>query len=167
MIARRADGTGTMSRTLRIYIDTSVIGGCFDVGFAAESLRVLRLAEKGALILLISEVTRRELEKAPAQVQKMLASIPRKCIEEVLASEPAIHLRDAYIRAGIVGLKWLDDALHVALATVVKADAIVSWNFKHIVRLDKIKAYNEVNLQAGHSIITIVTPREVYADEDA
>ena len=43
----------------------------------------------------------------------------------------------------------MDDATHVAAATVAKADAVVSWNFKHIVRLDKIKAYNEVEARDG------------------
>ncbi len=97
----------------------------------------------------------------------MLASIPRQCIEEVSVTEPAIRLRDAYIKVGIVGPKWLDDALHVAMATIVEADAIVSWNFRHIVRLDKMKAYNDVNRREGYSIITIVSPKEVNADEDA
>ena len=156
-----------LKSTLRIYVDTSVIGGCFDEEFAVHSMRVLRLAEKGRLSLLISEVTRRELEPAPPQVRELLASLSPRCIEEVAGSEQAIRLRDAYIAAGVVGLKWLDDALHVALATVVKADAIVSWNFKHIVRLDKMKAYNDVNLRNGYGIITIVSPKEVAADEDA
>ena len=32
----------------------------------------------------------------------------------------------------------MNDAMHVALATVAKAD-VVSWNFKHIVHFDKIR----------------------------
>jgi predicted nucleic acid-binding protein len=155
-----------MSEKLRVYVDTSVIGGCFDKPFAAGSVRLFRLAENGRLIFLISEVTRRELEPAPPQVRGLLATLPLHCIEEIMVSEAAIRLRDAYIEAGIVGPKWLDDALHVALATVVKADAIVSWNFKHIVRLDKMKAYNAVNQQAGYGTLTIVSPNEVSADEN-
>jgi hypothetical protein len=62
----------------------------------------------------------------------------------------AFDLRDDYFDAGILGPKRLDDMTHVALATVSRADAIVSWNFKHIVRLDKMKSYNQVNLQNGY-----------------
>ena len=152
---------------LRIYIDTSVLGGCFDREFAVDAVRLLRLAEKGRLILLVSEVVRRELEPAPIRVRQLLAALPRPCIEEVAGSQNALDLRDSYITAGVVGPKWLDDALHVALATVAGADAIVSWNFKHIVRLDKMKAYNDVNRKAGYGIITIVSPKEVNVDEDA
>ena len=65
------------------------------------------------------------------------------------------------------GQRWLDDATHVAAATIARADAIVSWNFRHIVRLDRIKAYNQVNLANGYGILTIVSPRDVGYDEDA
>jgi len=53
----------------------------------------------------------------------------------------------------------------VAAATVARADAIVSWNFKHIVRLDRIRGFNAVNLMQGYGIITIVSPKEVNIDE--
>jgi hypothetical protein len=66
----------------------------------------------------------------------------------------------------ILGPKWLDDMTHVAIATVSRADAIVSWNFKHIVRLDKMKAYNQVNILNGYGILTIISPMEVMTDEE-
>jgi hypothetical protein len=56
----------------------------------------------------------------------------------------------------------MDDTLHVAAATVSRADAIVSWNFKHLVRLDKIKQNNIVNFKNGYGLINIITPRELY-----
>lgn len=60
----------------------------------------------------------------------------------------------------------MDDATHVAAAALAHADAIVPWHFKHIVRLDKIKVYNEVNQQYGLPPLTILSPIEVdYADE--
>jgi hypothetical protein len=77
----------------------------------------------------------------------------------------AIDLRDAYLAAGILDPQWTDDATHVAAATVARADAIVSWNFKHIVRIDKMRAYNQVNLQTGFGLLSIVSPQEVRLDE--
>jgi hypothetical protein len=71
------------------------------------------------------------------------------------------------VKAGIVEPKWTDDATHVAAASVARADAIVSWNFKHIVRLDKIKAYNRVNLRLGYPELTIVTPTVVTHEDEA
>ena len=68
---------------------------------------------------------------------------------------------DEYLKAGVIGRRWIDDATHVAAATVARADAIVSWNFQHIVHLDKMKAYNVVKLIQGYGFLTILTPKEV------
>src|SRR5439155_25807566 len=106
-----------------------------------------------------------ELEDAPQRVRDVLISLPTTSLEKVEITEEVLALRDAYLAAEILGPRWADDAAHVAAATVARAEAIVSWNFQHIVRLDKMKAYNQVNLLQGYGILTIVTPKEVLSDE--
>ncbi len=76
-------------------------------------------------------------------------------------SEAALELRQAYLDAGIVGPSSRSDALHVAMATVAGCDAIVSWNFKHIVHAGKIPSYNAVNAGRGLGPIQIHSPAEV------
>jgi predicted nucleic acid-binding protein len=149
----------------RIYVDTSVFGGCFDQEFAEHSRRFFALAANGRVHVLISEVVVAELSGAPEDVQEVLKGLPARVIEAVDLTPEVIALRDAYIQADIVGPKWRDDATHVAAATCARADAIVSWNFKHIVRLDKMRSYNAVNLQAGYGLLSIVSPQEVRFDE--
>ena len=61
----------------------------------------------------------------------------------------------------VVSIKHVNDAHHVAIASVVGADMIVSWNFKHIVHHDKIRKFNKVNIKAGHKEIQIYCPLEV------
>ena len=78
---------------------------------------------------------------------------------------PSPPRRQAATRPG-TSRRFVDDATHVAAATVARADAIVSWNFRHIVRVDKMRAYNQVNLQAGFGLLSIVSPQEVRFDED-
>lgn len=154
-----------LHRPLRVYIDTSVIGGCLDEGFAPESKRIFELALAGRLILLMSEVVIAELDPAPDEVKRILEGLSPEYVQRIEMTDDIIALRDAYIRAGVIGPRWTDDATHVAAATAARADAIVSWNFKHIVRLDRIKAYNQVNLAQGYGILTIVSPREVLYDD--
>ena len=115
--------------------------------------------------MLVSEVVLEEILHAPENVQDLLASVPPSLVERVPLSKEIIDLRNAYIDAGILGPKWIDDATHVAAATIARADAIVSWNFAHIVRLDKMKAYNQVNLINGYGILTIITPKEIPYDD--
>ncbi len=115
--------------------------------------------------MLLSQVVVKELENAPEQVRNLLPTLPSSNIESLEITPEIIELRNAYMAASILGARWIDDATHVAAATVARADAIVSWNFKHIVRLDKMKAYNRVNLLQGYGILTIVSPREIFFDE--
>jgi hypothetical protein len=74
-------------------------------------------------------------------------------------------LAEAYLAAGIVGSRWRADCIHVAAATIYRADSIVSWNFWPIVRLDKIRAFNAVNLAQGYGMVTILIPKKVNLDE--
>src|SRR5690349_11582655 len=130
---------------LRIYVDTSVIGGYHDEEFAAASRRVIEAARDGRIVLLVSEMVMLELVGAPPVVQSVFDGLPVEAREFVMVDDAVTSLRNAYIEDGVVGQGSQEDATHVAAATVARADAICSWNFKHIVRLEKIKAYNEVN----------------------
>ena len=152
-------------RPLRVYIDTSVIGGYHDEEFAEASRRVFDAARCGHLVLLLSEIVVAELEPAPPEVRSVLEAVPADRVEWGPVSDAVARLRDAYIRVGVIGARWSDDAAHVAAATVARADAILSWNFRHIVRLDRIRAYNQVNLAEGYGYMTILSPREVMYDE--
>lgn len=142
-----------------------MIGGCLDTEFAKDSLRFMESVRQGQIIILVSEVVVREILQAPPRVQDILFSMPAQCVERVTLTTEILALRNEYMAARIVGTQSTDDATHVAAATVARADAIVSWNFAHIVRLDKMKAYNRVNLLNGYGILTIITPKEVHFDE--
>ncbi len=147
-------------RIPRIYLDTSVFGGCFDIEFAEESLVIFELIRSGTYCAVVSDIVLEELEDAPQRVREVVLSLPENRLEIIAITEEIIQLRNEYESAGILGPKWIDDMTHVASATIARVDAIVSWNFKHIVRLDKMKSYNMVNLQNGYGILTIISPKE-------
>jgi hypothetical protein len=151
----------------RIYADTSEFGGCFDGAFRAYSLRFFRLVRQGRLVLLVSELVGCELSTAPPEVRRVLQSLPQRMIRDVELGREVGALRNAYFLAGVVGRRSLDDATHVAAAAIARADAIVSWNFKDIVRLNRIRGYNEVNARLGHASLTIISPREVRIDGES
>jgi len=152
---------GVRMKPLRVYADTSAFGGCFDVEFAAESERFFDLVRAGSVTLLVSEVVVRELATAPAQVRELLRSLPAESVVQVSLTRDVIELREAYLTAGILDRQSTDDATHVAAATVARADAIVSWNFKHIVHFEKIGGYEGVNSLRGYRSPRIYSPLEV------
>jgi hypothetical protein len=152
-------------RALRVYVDTSVIGGCEDPEFAERSRAFFEYVRQGNLIVVVSPIVVAELAGAPESVRAVLRELPLESVQYVELDAEMLALRDAYIRASILGPRWIDDAAHVAVATVIRADAIVSWNFKHLVRLDRIRAFNQVNLMNGYGILSILTPMEVWFDD--
>jgi predicted nucleic acid-binding protein len=152
-------------KPLRIYVDTSVIGGCCDPEFQEDSWRLIKAVQDKRFILLLSDVVISELGGAPENVQTILPSLSPDQVRKVELTPEIFELQQAYLDASIIEHRWADDALHVAAATVARADALVSWNFKHIVRLDKMRAYNQINLLNGYGILTILSPKEVVSDE--
>lgn len=153
-------------KKLHIYVDTSVIGGCEDEEFSAVSRHLWSKFRVGEYILVISDLTIQEIEAAPADVRRHLEDIPAGHQIQVGLSTEAEELADAYVAHGVVGPGSLADALHVAMATVSGVDVLVSWNFKHIVNLGRIRLFNAVNLEQGYGLTEIRTPREVLHEED-
>ena len=145
----------------RIYVDTSVIGGCLDREFSLESLGLIEMARQGTVALLLSDLLFQELEDAPPAVVAVVDGVPPDAYILVNTDDDAEFLRQRYLEAEIVSRAFEDDALHVAIATIAKADLIVSWNFKHIVHIDKIRRFNAVNLLHGYQTIDIRSPKEV------
>lgn len=145
----------------RIYTDTSAIGGCLDKEFRDGSLRLFETFEKGEATIVVSDLTRLELERAPAAVRAVLDRVPPGFLEDVEFTSEAEELAEQYIAGGVIGASMRLDAQHIATATVHRVDVLVSWNFKHIVNLPRIHGYNSVNLRLGYSMLEIRSPREV------
>lgn len=115
---------------------------------------------------MVSDVTLEEIQGAPDKVKAVMRDLPKDQVLFLETTEEVIRLRDKYLARKILTMKSTDDATHVALATINRADAIVSWNFKHIVRLDKMKQYNQVNFAFSHGILQIVSPKEVSFEKE-
>jgi len=150
---------------LRIYTDTSVLGGCEDEEFAEHSVRLMESFVRGERILVLSGLTVQELAAAPAEVRRRVAAVPEAFIEILQLDAATKDLAEAYVAAGVLTARMRADAQHIAIATVARVDVLVSWNFKHIVNLERIHGYNSVNLRQGYPMIEIRTPREVLSDE--
>ena len=115
----------------RIYTDTSVIGGCEDDEFRVPSRRLLDAFVQGNLRLVLSELTLRELETAPAAVRGVLRAVPDGHVEFLRLTRPAAELAQRYLVERVLEPGMLADAEHIAMASVARVDVLVSWNFKH------------------------------------
>jgi predicted nucleic acid-binding protein len=150
----------------KIYIDTSVFGGYFDEEFSNQTIPLFERIKNEEFILLYSSVTQGELENAPNYIKELVKSLKVDYTEYIDLSEDAIDLANEYISEKVVGLTSYADCLHIALATINRADYLVSWNFKHIVNIQRIIGYNAINIKNGYKQLEIRSPREFQKYED-
>jgi predicted nucleic acid-binding protein len=130
----------------RIYIDTSVVGGYFDEEFKDSTQRLFKRLEDNEVKFVISDLLELELIQAPKHVSELLLKYPTDKFERIELTQETVDLADKYISE--------------------KVDVLASWNFKHIVNLDRIKGYNSVNLKLGYPTIEIRTPQELVSYGD-
>ena len=149
-----------------IYLDNSVIGGYYDEIFASETQTFFKRIENKQFQVFFSNVIESELNLAPFYVKEVKSKIPKDCLKHVELDEESKTLGEQYIESKILTWKNLNDAYHIAIASVNRLDLLVSWNFKHIVNYDKIRLFNSVNLKLGYPEIDIRTPQELINYED-
>ena len=150
----------------RIYIDTSVFGGYFDEEFMEHTIPLFDRIYLGDFVILYSTVTQEELENAPEKIKDLVKKIKVEQTEFIETTDEAIDLASEYITEKVVGKTSFADCLHIALATINRADFLISWNFKHIVNIERIRGYNSINIKNGYKQLEIRSPREFSKYED-
>ena len=145
-----------------VYIDTSVFGGYFDKEFDNDTRRFFDKIFEEKITIIVSETTFNELKNAPNNVKEFYESIPKNIIKYVNSTDEVEELANKYIEAKIVGKSSIEDCQHIAFATIFNAEVLVSWNFKHILNLERKRGYNAINLLNGYKSIEIINPKEVF-----
>jgi len=145
----------------RFYIDTSVWGGLFDKEFALETVLLFDLVKTAQIVCLYSDITENELIKAPKKIRTFFENFPDVLKEKVAIIPEILKLATTYVDENVVGKTSFDDCLHIATATVHRADLLVSWNFKHIVNVYRVRGYNAINMRLGYPTLNIHSPKEI------
>jgi hypothetical protein len=113
----------------------------------------------------ISDLTEKELNKAPDNVKTLLIDLNAD-FDLVLVTQECINLALEYIKEKVVGETSLDDCIHIATAIINRVDILVSWNFKHIVNIQRIRGYNSINIKNGYPTLEIRSPKDLINYED-
>ena len=152
----------------RFYFDTSVFGGLFDVEFEEETALLFEKVTLGQIKCVYSNLTESELTNAPERVRNYFETIKDEFKEKVFVTLEGLKLAQTYVDEKVVGETSLDDCIHIATATLSKVNMLISWNFKHIVNIYRIRGYNSINLRLGYPTLEIHSPKEIvnYGNED-
>lgn len=145
----------------RIYLDTSVFGGYLDKEFKEFTKPLFKRIINGEFIVLFSTMLDEELEFAPERIKLLISELDDTYIEFLKDKDEAVDLATEYIDEKVVGKTSYADSLHIALATIYQADLLVSWNFKHIVNIERIRGYNSINIKNGYKQLEIRSPRDL------
>jgi len=151
---------------MKFYVDTSVWGGFDDLEFSEWTIPFFEQARQGRFVIVLSDVTIGELQKAPEIVRNLPTTIPTDYLELISVNNEHLALADKYIEEGALTTKYHSDAQHIAISSILKVDSLVSWNFRHMVNFFRIRQYNSINLKYGYGIIDIRTPKEITYDNE-
>lgn len=156
-------------KKLKIYLDTSVISH-LQAGDVPEkmgkTLKFWDCIEQGEYDVYISDLVAAEIEECPEPKKSYFTQkVDSAPLEVVEISDEMVILAEKYVSEGVFSSKYMDDATHVAAASVIGCTAIVSWNFKHIVKLKTIIGVNGINRLMGYGEIEIITPEIIIEEE--
>ncbi len=153
-----------MVKKMKLYLETSVLGFLF-ADDAPEKMKITKRFFETAFRnndIFISELVIEEVERASGHIKTRLLGIMAKYkLKAVKITDEAEKLAKIYVENKIIPPKYFNDALHIALTSVNKMDAIVSWNLEHIVKLKTMVGIREINKRLGYKDILIITPEEV------
>ena len=146
-----------------LYLDTSVPSAYHD-DRAKERMEATIKFWKEVLPLYqvyISEITVKELEATKNELLRRNFKKLIKGFKILKANRKIRDLTSGYMEKGIFPERYIDDALHVAIASFYNVSYLVSWNFEHLVKVRTRRLVNSVNILEGFSEIEIVSPQEL------
>lgn len=149
-----------MAKKLKIYLDTSVPNAYFDEKNVVRKEVTRNFWGKlTGYEVFISDVVIKEIDDIKdEEKRKALRGLIGGCNTLTSYNEEVRNLAKEYIVRGVIPLKYIEDAIHVAIASVNSLDVLVSWNFEHIVKLKTKREVNAINVVLGYNQIEIVEP---------
>jgi predicted nucleic acid-binding protein len=156
-------------RKLKIYLDTSVISHLDQEDapeLVAETHKLWDRIKAGENEAVISSVVNVEIgncnERKRNTLNEYLNEIQYTLVE---VSERTVGIASRFVDLGFLREKSFDDCQHIAAAIISGCNAIVSWNFKHIVNQKTMKGVKIITAMEGYSDLLIYTPSSLMKGE--
>lgn len=152
-------------KKIKYYLDTTIFNFVFAESDTEKKEITVKLFKDLPLIaegIYISDEVIREVSRSPEPRRSQLEGLMREVNPLLLEVDLEVEeLAERYIKEGIIPERYRGDALHIAVAVINGIEAIVSWNFEHIVKLKTRVMVNGVNRLLGYHEIEICSPEEV------
>ena len=151
-----------LKKRIKVYLDTSVISARFDKRNPERQFLTDLFFEKIELFdAYISELVLAEIgDTRDPQLREKLRNLAI-AFKALPIDEESRTLADEYVKHEAIPPDYPEDALHIAISTLNEIDYLLSWNFKHMVRVRTRKIVNMVNTSLGYPNLEITTPAEL------
>jgi predicted nucleic acid-binding protein len=150
-------------KKMKIYLDTSIISAYFDYRKPVRQLITQKWFQNdiGNFDTYISSLVVQEINnnKDLLLMEKMFELISEYEFSVLEIDKDSLELAELYRREVIK--KEVNDSIHIAIAAINSLDAVISWNFKHIVNLKTINTIHSINLLHNYKIVEIMTPENL------
>jgi len=157
-------------RKLKLYFDSSVMSHLFAEDTPEKMADTLLLWDKcidGKYDICISDVVTDEIKRCyEPKLSNMLEKMGLIDLQLLPETDEVKELAAEYIKGGVLKEKSIADCLHIAYAVIYNCDAIVSWNFNHLVNfntIDKVRVVNAIN---RYKEISIISPTMLVKGEE-
>lgn len=152
-------------RKLKLYLDTSIFNFAISdqmPDYRQATLKLFQQIKDQRYEGFISKIVIQEIMKAdPKKAEQLMKEVKTLGVESLADNAEIDQLAEQYLKAGLIPEKYANDAMHIAAASYYGLDAIVSWNFEHLVKLKTKRGVLSVNVAEGYHPIEIITPKEV------
>ncbi|GHV90079.1 hypothetical protein AGMMS50268_05820 [Spirochaetia bacterium] len=153
-----------------LFLEASVFN-FYNYGKAGKKQRDTRILfddiKSGKYAAYTSDAVIGELAGAPKEMYDEMKRLIDTYTIKTLPDNPLVdQLADIYIAKHIIPLKYREDAVHIATATINSLNCVVSFNMGHIVKPKTMIGAGFINLREGYRWIGLATPTEII-DYDA
>lgn len=151
-----------MKKKIKVYLDTSVISALFDEKNPERQVLTRKFFEQMYTFeIYVSEVVFAEIDDTKdINLKDKLKNIATS-FNVLSIDEESRKLADKYVQNDAIPKDYSEDALHIAISTLNEIDYLLSWNFRHIVKVKTRRIVNMVNLSSGYPDLKIITPAEL------
>jgi predicted nucleic acid-binding protein len=157
-------------KKLKIYLDTTIISYLDQKEKPERMAETHRLWEKikiGEFEVVISDIDIAEINGcSETKRSKLYEYLSRINFTLINSDERAIEIATKMVDLNVLKQKSFLDCQHIANAIVSGCDAIVSWNFRHIVNHKTMMGVKAVTALEGYTDLLIYAPTVLIEGEE-
>jgi predicted nucleic acid-binding protein len=157
-------------KKLKIYLDTSVIS-YLDQQDApkpmAETHKLWDKIKAGEFDVVISNLVVGEINRCEdSKRDTLFGYLAEIQYVAITVDDRVLEIAGRFVDLGVLKQKNFNDCRHIAAAIVSGCDAIVSWNFNHMVNHKTIMGAKAVTALEGYDDILIYAPLSLIGGEE-